>query len=142
MLGCWEDWQKCVSEQQTTEVFSSLISSHGLKTNLVITAVILKPNSPTVLFQKTKDWPPLVLVITEENCNRPVIIREPSIFQDLRAYVNFANACTFPPFSALGERERGVVHCPGTHGWVFANSQEEKFSFCCGCGWTRMVGDD
>lgn len=113
-----------------------------LKTNLVITAVILKPNSPTVLFQKTKDWPPLVLVITEENCNRPVIIREPSIFQDLRAYVNFANACTFPPFSALGERERGVVHCPGTHGRVFANSQEEKFSFCCGCGWTRMVGDD
>lgn len=97
--------------------FPSLISSHGWNTNLVI----LKPSGGTVLFQQTKEWPPLVLVITE-NCHRRVIIKEPSIFQYLRAYVNFANPCTFPPFRHIWRNTNvgvGGMHCPTTHGRVF-----------------------
>ena len=85
--------------RRTVEDF--LISSHDLNANLVIIAVTPKAQ---LLFQQTKEWPPLALVIAEQNCHRPVIIKEPSIFQHLRAYVNFANPCTFTLFlSAFGE---------------------------------------
>lgn len=81
-----------------------------LNANLVVTAVILKPNRRTVLFQKTKEWPPLVLVITEQNCHRPVIIKSQassSILGLLWILPMLAHFC--PPSSTLGEIVWGNV---------------------------------
>lgn len=36
----------------------------------------------------------------------------------------------------------GGMHCPSTHGRVFANTQERQFCFCCGCSSTHLVGND
>lgn len=68
-------WQCICSSCPLEWGFSSLISSHGLKRNSPITTAMLKPNRGTVLFLQTKECPPLVLVITEHNCHRHVIIK-------------------------------------------------------------------
>lgn len=63
---------------------------------MVDTTVILKANRRAVLFQRTKEWPPLVPA-----CHRPVIIiKESGVFQDFRAYVDFSNSRTFPLLQA------------------------------------------
>lgn len=87
---------------------------------------------------------PLCPVIIEQSCQRPVIIKQPSFFRHVEAYVNFANACTFPPLTVHQERACVVVamHCPNTHGPVFAYSQGGSPVFVLaaqGHVWSRMI---
>lgn len=86
--------------------FASLISSHGSNKLCHHRCHLKSPTEALCCFSRQKNSLPLALVITERNCHKPVIIREPSIFQYLRAQMNFANPCTFPPFKAHFKKEK------------------------------------
>lgn len=100
-MGCVM-WQCICSSCTLKWGFSSLISCHGLTTNSAITTAMLKPNRGTVLFLQTKECPPLVLVITEHNCHRHVIIK----IKHLPALKGLCEFCQ--------PLHNSPVHCPTT----------------------------
>lgn len=117
-----------------------------MRTNSVDETVTAKPSGRAVLFQRTKERPPRAPVIALQSCHRPVIIKEPAIFHDFRAHVNFSNPCTFPLLRAHWDNEglsvcvcvgvwrfgEGRMLCPSTHARLFVNTHEERWSgFCC-----------